>query len=96
MIITCRYIVRTLLFLSFGFFSVWARGQELPEGEGRDALITACTICHGLGNITNPHRKFNAEEWEFHLYDMISRGAPIYEKDVEMVKRYLIDNFAVE
>jgi len=72
----------------------WAQG--LPEGEGRDAMIAACTACHGLDNITNPYTKLSAEEWEMYLYEMISRGASVYEKDIEPIKQYLIKNFAVD
>ncbi len=68
--------------------------QNLPEGQGRDILFTACTVCHGLENITQPHKSFTAEEWEFYVYDMVARGAPMNEDDIETVKQYLIDNFA--
>ena len=70
--------------------------QGLPEGEGRDAMIAACTACHGLDNITNPSQKLSAEDWELYLYEMISRGASVYEKDIEPIKQYLIKNFAID
>ena len=72
-----------------------ATAQGLPEGPGRDILFTACTVCHGLENITQPHKSFTSEEWEFYVYDMVARGAPMNEEDIERVKQYLIDNFAV-
>ena len=34
-----------------------------------------------------------AEQWEFILYDMIARGAPVHAEDIERVKQYLVDNF---
>lgn len=63
-----------------------------PPGEARDTIIIACSQCHVLTRITD--NNLNAEQWEFTLYDMIARGAPVHENDVDNVRRYLIDNFA--
>ena len=71
-------------------------GQGMPDGPGRDRILTACTACHGLDNITNPHKKLTAEEWEVYFYDMVARGAAIREDEMETVKQYLIDNYAVK
>jgi hypothetical protein len=68
-------------------------GQALPEAEGRDQMLVACTKCHGLDNIISPHKELSAEEWEMYVYDMISRGAYIPTDDIDKVIRYLIDNF---
>lgn len=70
--------------------------QGLPPGEGMQKVLTACTACHGLDNITNPHKKLTAQEWETYLYDMVARGAAIHKDEIEVVRRYLVDNFAVE
>jgi hypothetical protein len=72
------------------------QGQSLPEGAGRDKMLVACTACHGLENITNPHKKLTAEEWEYYFYDMIARGANVQPGDMELVKNYLINSFAVD
>ena len=82
-----------VLFIT-GFLPLTVTSQSLPEGPGRDILFTACTVCHGLENITQPHKSFTEEEWEFYLYDMVARGAPMSEDDIERVKQYLVDNFA--
>lgn len=66
----------------------------LPEGEGRDVMISACTACHGLANIVNPHKPLSTEEWEYYLYDMVVRGAPVHQDDLEALRRYLVENFA--
>lgn len=65
-----------------------------PEGRARDAVFLVCTQCHPLTRITD--NDLNAAEWEFTLYDMIARGAPLHEEDLEAVRQYLIDNFAVD
>lgn len=71
----------------------WSQGP-LPEGPARDAMLRACTACHPLTRITE--NDLDADEWAFTLYDMIARGAPLHEEDLEAVRQYLIDNFAVE
>jgi hypothetical protein len=38
----------------------------------------------------------NAEEWELTLYDMIARGAPLHAEDLDIVRKYLIENFAID
>ena len=71
----------------------WSQAP-FPEGRARDAVFQACTPCHPLTRISD--NDLDADEWEFTLYDMIARGAPLHEEDLEAVRRYLIDNFAVE
>jgi len=91
-----RSLIYVLLFTTAGFIPSLATAQGFPDGEGRDAFLAACSACHALTRITEPHRKLTAEEWEFHLYEMIARGAPVLEKDIEPIRRYLVDNFAVQ
>lgn len=70
-------------------------GQEMfPEGKGRDTLFLVCTQCHALNRMTEA--ELTADDWEFIVYDMISRGSPVYQEDIADLKKYLIDNFAVE
>ncbi|MDH3531764.1 MAG: hypothetical protein OEO82_02485 [Gammaproteobacteria bacterium] len=71
-----------------------ARGQGLPEGEGLQVVVVACTQCHGLDRLTDI--KLSATEWENALYDMMARGAIVEEKDLVTIRKYLVDNFAVE
>jgi hypothetical protein len=93
--ITMRHPVKILVLTAALCLPVISWGQNLPDGPGRDKLLTACTVCHGLDNITNSHKKLTAEEWEVYLYDMVARGAPLHKNDIEVVKQYLIKNFAV-
>lgn len=86
----------TVLLVAGLFWSFTGHAQGLPPGEGMERVLTACTACHGLDNITNPHKKLTAEEWETYFYDMVARGAAIHEDEMETVKKYLIDNFAVK
>lgn len=90
-----KWAVAFTLVLGLGTVSVDStRGQELfPEGPGRETLFLACVQCHPVDRMTNA--QLSADDWEFILYDMISRGAPVYKKDIEDLKKYLVDNFAV-
>ena len=71
-----------------------ARAQGLPEGAGLQVVIVACTQCHGLDRLTDI--KLSATEWENALYDMMARGAIVEERDLATIRKYLIDNFAVD
>ena len=84
-------LISGLVFVTTGPIS----SQEVfPEGKGRDTLFLVCTQCHALNRMTEA--RFGADDWEFIVYDMISRGAPVYKDDIEDLNKYLIDNFAIE
>ena len=68
--------------------------NPFPEAEMRETVLLVCSQCHPLTRITEGD--LTAEEWEFTLYDMIARGAPIHEEDIAFVREYLIDNFATD
>ena len=71
----------------------WVQGP-FPTGQGRDSVVIVCSQCHPLTRITDS--TLNAEQWESTLYDMIARGAPLHEQDIDSVRKYLIENFAVD
>jgi hypothetical protein len=84
-------MISGLVFVTTGPIS----SQEVfPEGEGRETLFLVCTQCHALNRVTEA--EFTADDWEFIVYDMISRGSPVYKDDIEDLKKYLTDNFAIE
>ena len=74
-------------------FLGWSQ-NPFPEDEIRETVLLVCSQCHPLTRITQGD--LTAEEWEFTLYDMIARGAPIHEEDIAFVRTYLIDNFATD
>lgn len=69
-------------------------GQGFPEGENRDKVIMACSTCHGLDNIFNASNPLSAEDWEFYVYEMIARGAPVRQEDIQDIVDYLAENFS--
>lgn len=72
-----------------------ATGQEaFPDEPGRDALILACTQCHSLGKMAVA--RLTKDDWEFVVYEMIGRGAPVHEEDLADILKYLQNNFATD
>lgn len=65
-----------------------------PEGPGRDLLLQVCTQCHAPNRILEADA--TADDWQFILYDMIGRGAPVHREDVATLEKYLVENFAVD
>jgi hypothetical protein len=70
-----------------------ANGQgDFPDAPGRDTLFLVCSQCHSIGKINTVN--LTAADWQFIVYDMISRGAPVYPEDIKDLTKYLQDNFA--
>ncbi len=59
----------------------------LPEGEGKELMVTQCTNCHTLEKIVTQRR--TAEEWADTVYDMIGRGAMIFVEEADAIADYL-------
>ena len=74
-------------------FLAWSQ-NPFPEGEVRDTVLLVCSQCHPLTRIIDVN--MTTEEWEFILYDMIARGAPVHAEDIERVRQYLVDNFGTD
>ncbi len=83
-----------ILLVSFGFATMAASQDLFPDAPGRDTLILACTQCHALGKMVAV--ELTAEDWQFIVYDMISRGAPVHQEDIADLTKYLQDNFAID
>ena len=64
---------------------------QLPDGEGKEIVQTACAACHSLGNIANSGH--SAEEWKTAVAMMLNVGAKVPEDKVDTVLNYLVKNF---
>lgn len=71
-----------------------AGAQGLPEGDGLQVVVVACTQCHSLDRLTKI--ELTAAEWENALYDMMARGAIVEKDDLATVREYLASNLAVD
>jgi virginiamycin B lyase len=65
---------------------------QLPEGDAKPIVQSACAACHSLGNITNSLGHSPAE-WKTTVAMMLNVGAAVPPDKVEMVTNYLIKNF---
>ncbi|HUD97587.1 MAG TPA: hypothetical protein VMO24_08585 [Woeseiaceae bacterium] len=68
--------------------------NPFPEAPGRDTLMLACSQCHSIGKMVQAD--LNGNDWQFIVYDMIARGAPVHADDIATLTRYLQDNFATD
>jgi hypothetical protein len=86
--------VAIVIGLLFGPGEKAATQDRFPEAPGRDVLLLACTQCHAIGKMLTA--KLTADQWQFTVYDMVARGSPVYADDVQVLTRYLQDNFATD
>jgi len=83
-----------MLFLGMALFATGSlRSEEpLPEGKGKEVVETMCVSCHGLDTVTQ--RRKTREEWQIVVDEMVSNGAPLLPREVEIVVQYLAEHFA--
>jgi hypothetical protein len=67
------------------------RHGPLPDGPGKDILLNICTRCHDLQRVRR--ERTTAEGWLEILEAMLNEGAPLPEKDLPVLLRYLARNF---
>jgi virginiamycin B lyase len=65
---------------------------QLPDGDAKPIIQTACNACHSLTNITNSGGH-TAQDWTNVLAMMLNVGAQVPPDKVDMVRNYLIKNF---
>ncbi len=84
-----------LIALAIACIPLLARSQDVfPDSPARDTVAVICSQCHPLTRILDS--KLSATQWEALLYDMISRGATIYDRELTLVRDYLVENFAAD
>jgi hypothetical protein len=66
----------------------------MPDGPGKDLVLNICTQCHNLQRVR--HERLTPEGWLEVLETMLNEGAPLSEKDLPDVLRYLARNFRPE
>ena len=63
----------------------------LPDGPGKELVLNICTQCHDLQRVRRT--RLSPEGWLEILENMLNEGAPLSEKDLPDVLRYLARNF---
>jgi len=66
----------------------------MPDGPGKELVLNICTQCHNLQRVRR--ERLTPEGWLEVLETMLNEGAPLSEKDLPEVLRYLARNFRPE
>jgi|SRR6185437_11737311 mono/diheme cytochrome c family protein len=77
--------------LSGATFSA-AIAQELPPGDGRDVVQSACTACHGIDVIVS--QRHTPDEWRDVVSEMVGNGASLTDDQFAAVVKYLSTTLA--
>ena len=64
--------------------------DDLPDGEGKKILLSSCTSCHELTEVTKFRGYYTRQQWRDIVVTMMEYGAPIDEKQVEVLADYLV------
>jgi hypothetical protein len=86
----CSFV--TVLVLSAGSPLAATPEDELPEGEGKKILLTSCTICHELDEVTKFRGYFDRAQWRDIVITMMEYGAPVDSRQVEVLTDYLVQH----
>lgn len=65
----------------------------LPEGEGREILISECLNCHELSALELFQDFYTQERWRSLVITMRGNGADVDDEQVDILARYLALNF---
>ena len=84
----------TLFAVGLALASGGARGQTLPEGPGRAAVIRVCGKCHSPEKAASLHQR--RSQWEDTIVKMVKLGAEGSDEELEAILNYLSTHFATE
>ena len=82
-----RSLSASLLGLLCTFSAIAA---DLPEGAGKDVVVSACTTCHTADRIVA--LKLTEAGWRIAVRQMIEEGASFNPGDLETIIAYLVKN----
>jgi cytochrome c5 len=86
-------LVRLVSFAAISTLAVGAsaHAQDLPEGQGKAVVETACGQCHSLDVVVGQPR--SREGWTDVVSQMVGNGAELSDDDFNLVIEYLATNF---
>jgi mono/diheme cytochrome c family protein len=67
---------------------------DLPDGDGKKILETACTTCHGLEEVVKFKGYNTKDEWRDVVVTMVKYGAELKEPEIETLVEYLSKHFS--
>ena len=65
---------------------------ELPDGPGKQILNRACVSCHNLTEVTKFRGFYTRAQWRDIVMTMVDYGAPVNDKDADVLVTYLTDH----
>ena len=63
--------------------------DDLPDGEGKKILVASCTSCHDLTEVTKFRGYYDRKQWRDIVVTMVEYGAPVDERQVDVLADYL-------
>ena len=66
-----------------------AQRDDLPDGDGKTILLTSCTNCHDLTEVTKLRGFYTRAQWRDVVVTMREYGATLDEKQVDVLADYL-------
>ena len=69
---------------------------DLPDGDGKKILETACTACHGLDEVVKFKAYNTKDQWRDVVVTMVKYGAEVKEPEIEILVDYLGKHFSRE
>jgi hypothetical protein len=69
---------------------------QLPEGEGREILLAACSGCHEVKEVTKFQGIYGQAEWRDLVKSMIVYGAQVTADEEDVLVEYLDTHFGKE
>lgn len=64
-------------------------GDGLPDGKGKQILVTFCIICHESTEITKFRGYYDRRQWRDVVVTMKEYGAPLNAEQIEALADYL-------
>jgi hypothetical protein len=74
-------------------FASQPAASDLPDGPGKAVLLSACTTCHELTEVTKFKGFYTKDEWRDIVTTMVKYGAVVKNEDVPVLVDYLSKNF---
>lgn len=78
--------------------TIMAAGQQATDlptaGPGRDVMVSTCSKCHSLANITSQHK--DRDGWNTTITKMVGYGATASDEDFAQILDYLTKNYGTD
>jgi cytochrome c5 len=81
-----------VILLAPAMTGVAAQKDDLPDGDGKTILLTSCTNCHDLTEVTKLRGFYTRAQWRDVIVTMKEYGAMVDEKQVDILADYLGQN----